>query len=295
MRCKGCEYPLWNMAPRVCPECGLKFSPADYTFVPNSVRFCCPHCRQAYYGLSERGLIEPPEFDCVSCNTRISIDEMILLPAEGVNEEVTRGATCHWRERKKIGRIVAWFKTTGAASFLPHQLARGCGQEVRVADAVKYALVSMTLYWGLLACLAIFLFTFSWMGRLGQQTTFADVMKTFGLAAAWFIGAPLVFGVVLWLWAACTHLILDARKRLPMGATVEAFFYGSGSMFLMAIPCAGFYAIPLAFLWLCTSATIQLAIRHEAHWGRATLAVLTPPIVAIGLVIGVIVVLINFT
>ncbi len=88
MRCTSCDYALWNLKTRRCPECGRAFRPGDYEFVPNSVQFCCPHCNQAYYGTGPKGHLVPEEFDCVRCSRRIGMDEMALLPAEGVDEKL---------------------------------------------------------------------------------------------------------------------------------------------------------------------------------------------------------------
>ena len=59
MHCRNCEYALWNLTTRECPECGTAFRPSEYEFVPQSVRFCCPHCDHPYYGTGEKGHIEP--------------------------------------------------------------------------------------------------------------------------------------------------------------------------------------------------------------------------------------------
>ena len=80
MQCKSCEYPLWNLKARQCPECGTPFTPSEFEFVINSVRYCCPHCNQAYYGTSEKGHLVPSEFDCVTCGRHLTMDEMVLLP-----------------------------------------------------------------------------------------------------------------------------------------------------------------------------------------------------------------------
>ena len=84
MRCRTCDYPLWNLKTRQCPECGSQFSPVEYDFRPNTVRFCCPHCEQAYYGTDSRGHLEPRSFACVTCGEHLSMREMVLLPAEGL-------------------------------------------------------------------------------------------------------------------------------------------------------------------------------------------------------------------
>ena len=84
MRCWHCDYSLWNLKTQNCPECGAGFRPSDREFVANSVRFCCPHCDQAYYGTGPKGHLEPDRFDCVQCGKSITMDEMLLLPVEGL-------------------------------------------------------------------------------------------------------------------------------------------------------------------------------------------------------------------
>lgn len=66
MRCKKCDYRLWNLPSRVCPECGQPFRPSEFEFPVNSVQFRCPHCNQSYYGTGEKGHLVPIEFECVS-------------------------------------------------------------------------------------------------------------------------------------------------------------------------------------------------------------------------------------
>ena len=90
MRCQGCDYPLWNLTARQCPECGRPFRPSEFRFVANSVRFCCPHCGQDYYGTGPVGHLVPVEFDCVRCHRRVHMDQMVLLPTEGVTGLTSR-------------------------------------------------------------------------------------------------------------------------------------------------------------------------------------------------------------
>ena len=55
MHCQTCGYSLWNLAARECPECGARFLPGDFEFVPGTVQFCCPHCRHARHGTDDSG------------------------------------------------------------------------------------------------------------------------------------------------------------------------------------------------------------------------------------------------
>src|SRR5437870_10981399 len=108
MHCKTCDYPLWNLKARQCPECGTPFLPSQFNFVINSVRFCCPHCDQTYYGTGERGHLVPSSFVCVNCARPIAMDEMVLRPAEGVSEQQTQTDRMPWLERAQRGWIKAW-------------------------------------------------------------------------------------------------------------------------------------------------------------------------------------------
>ena len=125
MRCTTCDYPLWNLKARQCPECGSTFAPDEYDFRPGTVRFCCPHCNQAYYGTDQRGHLEPTCFDCVSCGRPVSMNEMVLLPAEGFVEKHTMAAVNPWLERHRVGWWRSWFRSVGHALASPGQVMRG--------------------------------------------------------------------------------------------------------------------------------------------------------------------------
>src|SRR5688572_13451876 len=99
MRCTTCQYPLWNLPGRQCPECGTPFLPSEFTFVPNSVRFCCPGCGQDYYGTGPGGHLEPEQYDCVRCGRPVSMNEMVLLPTAGVEEKQTEVEVVPWLDR----------------------------------------------------------------------------------------------------------------------------------------------------------------------------------------------------
>ncbi len=103
MQCRNCEYRLWGVKGRECPECGTPFAPSQYEFVPNSIRFCCPHCNQEYYGTGPQGHLEPAEFVCVQCGQAVGMDDMVLFPATGLDEEQTRVEPLPWLNRGKIG------------------------------------------------------------------------------------------------------------------------------------------------------------------------------------------------
>ena len=96
MRCRNCDYPLWNLKARECPECGASFRPSEFEFVAQSVRFCCPHCDQEYFGTDERGHLRPVEFNCTKCATRVEMDAMVLRPADTQNDSSTKLGEVPW-------------------------------------------------------------------------------------------------------------------------------------------------------------------------------------------------------
>ena len=113
MNCKTCEYSLWNLTTGKCPECGELFAPSEFEFKPNAVHFCCPNCEQVYFGTTPTGHLLPPEFDCVQCGRQVSMDQMILRPAEGITEGDTQADFNPWLERGRRGRFKSWITTVG--------------------------------------------------------------------------------------------------------------------------------------------------------------------------------------
>lgn len=280
MKCKKCEYPLWDLAARVCPECGLGFSPVDYTFVINSVRFMCPHCRQDYYGTGEGGHLVPRRFNCVRCGELVDESEMVVLPTEGVSEVQTRGGVVPWREKK---RSVWWrfFATIGQASFSPHRLARFAGDDVRVGEACVFGAVALTVFLVMCVGWCGALIGFTQTQRLGMQAQFSDIVQGIAMIAG-FVLVPVAGAAVLMAaWAGVAQLVLSVGNPRPVawGKTAECFAYAAGAGFLMAMPCFGVHLSPLAFAWMAVSVIIQLRVRHGVESGRAVLAGLVFPIV----------------
>ena len=144
MRCRECDYPLWNLATRQCPECGRAFKPSDEEFAPNQVRFCCPHCDIAYFGTTRRGHLEPAEFDCVKCGEHVHMDEMVLRPAEGVDEAATQPASVPWIDRRN-GIVRAWFAMIGRSMTAPGDLGRGLPSGSSIGQAWGYAALTWVI------------------------------------------------------------------------------------------------------------------------------------------------------
>ena len=145
MRCRTCDYLLWNLRSRICPECGSGFRPSEFEFAPSSVQFCCPHCNQSYYGTGEKGRIVPRAFDCVTCEQRIDLDEMVLLPSVGLEEHQTRAERVPWLERRRLGVVKAWFSTVRGSMTHPTRMIRGAPGEGKSFQAWRFSINTIAL------------------------------------------------------------------------------------------------------------------------------------------------------
>ncbi|MHC4108057.1 MAG: hypothetical protein ACYSTY_08235, partial [Planctomycetota bacterium] len=165
MRCRGCDYPLWNLKARACPECGSPFRPGDYEFVPQSVRFCCPHCDHPYFGTDAAGHVEPRAFQCLRCGRPVTIDEMVLRPGLGVAEELTSPDTMPWLDRRRRGRVRAWFQMIGRGLTAPSQVIAATPPDSPMFQAWIYAVVSTCIFVAAGASVQSWFFA-SWLGMV---------------------------------------------------------------------------------------------------------------------------------
>ncbi|MEE8155695.1 MAG: hypothetical protein V3T53_12145 [Phycisphaerales bacterium] len=284
MHCRTCDYPLWNLTTGTCPECGAVFAPSEFEFVPNSVRFCCPHCQQTYYGTDQKGHLVPQHFDCVTCGQHVHIDRMVLLPAEGVTEARTKPDANPWLERKERGFFKASFATVGKSLAGQAAMMRGLGDQVRPAEAWRFALLILLLWLGVGVALPFF--GFAALTSLGSAPRASVAIAaaagvTLGLAGVWF--------VLVVLWGLSTHGLLRVTGGAPhtIGRTFEAILYSSGVTFPMAVPFFGVYCgSTFVTIWWIVSAILMINIGQKIHGGRATLAVVSFPATVFVLVVG---------
>jgi len=275
MRCKGCQYPLWNLEARVCPECGKPFTPSEFEFVANSVRFCCPDCKQDYYGTGPRGHLVPPAFDCVRCHRHLTMDEMVLLPTEGVQEEQTRTDTMPWLERERIGRIKAWFQTILRALFEPTRLAKATPADSSPLQALWFAILTNGLY---SVCafgpLAVFLMVAMALPRGTPAGASLSVLLVIPIV---LVSAVVTYAVAIPIWAGVVHLLLllTGKTASGYGGTLRSLSYACGANIMNAIPCIGAYLGVISWIWigaLCCGDTKfpGPSLPAQSHFRRAT-------------------------
>jgi hypothetical protein len=289
MRCRTCEYPLWNIPARQCPECGGPFLPSEYQFVPNTVEFCCPHCQQSYYGTTDKGHLFPPQFACVKCARPVSMDEMVLRPAPGFEESVTQPDHNPWIERPRLGRTKAWFAMIGRSLVAPARLMNATPPTSSVGQAWWFAVVTLliTMFASVVPMMLFFMVMIGLaggggMGGGGMGGGAAIIFVVFLVMLIAGFGLTLLL-ILLWGWLTHVLLRMTGPVEFPVGRTFHAICYSSGANLLTAVPCIGGYG--LGMIWWIVSAILMTQRAQKVGGGRATFAVLTPPIVGFGLFI----------
>lgn len=275
MRCKVCDYQLWNLPSRQCPECGTAFCVSDYEFIPNSVRFCCPHCSQPYYGTGYQGHLAPESFACVTCGQPLHMNDMVLLPAEGLEDEQTEVYRIPWLQRAKIGWLKAWWATVRLALFRPVQMMRGVPPATGLGQAWRFAAANQLLAISP-AELMLFAFVGAWTGALRGPVIPMAAWFLFLLAAGILIG---LVGIAIWAAVAHVVLRLTGGTKHTFGRTCEALCYSSGVSALLMLPLCGMY---FCWIWWLISSYLTLKEAQRVHGARATLAILTLPALLIG-------------
>jgi len=274
MRCKQCDYRLWNLRGRDCPECGAPFKPSDYEFNINSVRFCCPHCNQAYYGTGESGHLVPIEFDCVSCHRHIHMDQTVVLPTENVREEQTQVDQNPWLDRQKRGRMRGWFATIGQGMVLPHRIIEATPPNSSAGQALWFAAVTWFVYLliGMLPLALYFL-------AMTAVAAMAGGLLPMIAKVVWPVGIVLVFLLLMFLWIGVTHVLLRVTGPLStdVNRTIHAICYSSGTNVFSAVPCLSVYVAWIGWIWWSVCATIMIQRGHRVSGRRAAFATLTLP------------------
>lgn len=272
MRCKDCDYRLWNLTKRTCPECGRPFKPSEFEFVLNSVRFCCPHCDQPYYGTGENGHLVPDEFDCVSCHTHIHMDEMVLFPTASVREEQTEVDHHPWLERKKRGVFRGWFATIGRGMVGPGRLMRVTPETSSVLEA---------WWFSFLVVFAVYVLS------MGLMFAFLPFGVVGGIAS--LLVAPIAVLVMMGIWGLTIQVMLAllCPQRGGLGRTFQAICYSSGTCVVAAVPCMAHMLAPVVGVWWTISAILMIRQGHQISGGRAAAAVLPLPLLLVLGVVGV--------
>ncbi len=301
MRCKNCDYRLWNLKSRQCPECGTPFVPSEFEFLLNSIQFCCPHCNQSYYGTGDKGHLVPVQFACVSCAEQIHMDDMVVLPTAGVDEEETKLDPMPWQKRHRTSVIKAWFSTVGRALVAPGRLIRSVPIESSVSSAVWFAVITNTIFFlassiTVMVIPVIMAFSMSRMGPTGGGPMGPGMPGPGAMAATMAAGMAgalgaglLIVSMLMLVTGLVAHglLRLTGKTQSTIGRTFHAVCYSSGANVGSAVPCLGLY---FGWIWWLVSAVLMVREGQRVHGGRAAFAVLTTPALGLAAIIAWIVV-----
>ena len=283
MKCTHCEYRLWNLASRQCPECGTPFRPSEHSFVPNSVQFCCPHCEQPYYGTGPQGHLLPRSFDCVQCGRHVDMDEMVLRPAPGVDEEQTSPRRNPWIDRTSLSVIGDWARTVGLALVKPGQLMQRTPPTSTAIDGFWFVLITHVVVatFGIGGFWLFAVLMSQGVAPGGSATALAVMAPCAGSLCATLV----MLAVFFVIWGPAAHLLLRVTgdTAYPVRRTYQALFYSYGANIWSGIPCFGAY---FGWIWWMVSAVLMLRTAQKVSGLRATIAVLAwPGLLLSGLVV----------
>jgi len=285
VNCRTCDYALWNLKTRTCPECGTAFRPSEFEFVPSSVAFCCPGCDQAYYGLGESGHLVPREFDCVKCGEHIDMDETVLRPAQGVDERRTQVERVAWHERSKDGFWKSWIRTVFQSLGKPLSLGHAALAQERAGESWGFSFVTLLLcvIGGIMSAGAVIAAIAA--GRGSASTAGTSLLVT-GIISLIYIATSYVF-MVLWALVAHGVLLMTGGAPRPLSRTFEAFNYSMGVHAIGAIPVLGPYCGMQAIIpvWWIVAAILIFWKIQGVSGGRAAIAALTFPVISVVLAV----------
>lgn len=284
MRCRNCDYELWNLAPGRCPECSTLWQFEDFRFRPSAAQFLCPHCEHAYGGNDAAGLPSPRQFTCVSCKNEISLAQMRALPAPGINRDEAMEDQHPWIERARIGRWRAFRQTTRASIVTPTALGAALPLNLSLTGPLIYSAIcnSTALTGCVIAPIAVLVIIDAGVSNptaIGFWSTLSPMLLA-GLAFA--IG----FQLLILAWGRCTHWLLRMSGETARGwrHTSAALLFCSAPMMASAIPCCGVYVAALTSIWMIVAAIPAVVGAQKVSAGRAAFAVLLPSLGLLALI-----------
>jgi len=272
MRCQACDYELWHCVGRTCPECGTEFSLDDYIFEKDTVLFYCPHCNQGIAGEQPTG--RPPETttECEGCGKEVGIYSFIVRPTEEYEEALTtellpiRTSDGNWFTR--------YFETVWLVMTKPTTAIRKVPPHEPLVHAWKFYFTTLlfTTLVGMIPSILLFPPNVFGMGGgvgINSVTYFMVIQLVVG------VGASILF-VLLWILMTHVQLQIAGGSTFTMRRTTQAILYGYGATIVSIIPCIGGF---FGLVWWTVSAINMIARGQRVSGGRASIAVLTGPVI----------------
>ena len=275
MRCRGCDYELWNMKPGACPECGRQWRFDEFRFRPFAAQFLCPHCEHAYAGSDEQGLPVPRAFICSQCSQPIDLTQMRALPQPNTDGSHAMDDVHPWSERFRLGYWRAFWRSVGQSMSNPTRVGRTLPERTNLRSAMFFSLLCTTVGISIATLPFVFLIGIS-------SSQFYSGLEYALIFLAKFLGIMLgsaLFGQIFFvLWGSCAHAILrmSGGVRRPLNSSLSATLFCTGPFLISAVPCCGFYILPVSMIWMAVAMICAFASLHKVSGLRASIAVLTP-------------------
>ena len=282
MRCRGCNYELWNLPPGDCPECGKAWRFEDFHFRREFVQFLCPHCDCAYPGEYIASLALPYAFTCTGCQSAIELGQMCARPAEGIDGSQAMQQDFVWSDRRQVGRWRAFWRVVGYSLGTPSRIGNTMTQKRGLRGALWFSFLCLNFAgfnWLIFITIAFWLPSFTGRSQSFRGVEFIAVL----VFLAVFVGLVLAQQLFFLVWGLITHALIrmTGRARHAIGHTLSATQFCAGTFIICAIPLCGFYFSLISFVWMAVAMVSALAALHKISRWRTAFAVLAPPVVMI--------------
>lgn len=284
VQCQRCGYELWNLSEPRCPECGLEYDLRQYRFAPGSVAFGCPHCGALHAG-DGLGYL-PARSDqaaCRSCGQMMNTRQLLVVPL--TDRAKAEANVMAWDNRKNLGWLRAWWRTTGLSMAQPNNLIARLHHNSTFASALSYAYVNYLIAGlaGALGIIGFFLIITAIGAAVGggvddDMIVFAAIWSGISILSA--LAMPILAMATIALPAHLFLMLVEPNRR-SLGATCQAVMFGQGPAVLYAIPLIGCYCSQLWYIWIIISCCVTVTCIHKTSGWKGAFAVLWVPIMII--------------
>ncbi len=237
--------------------------------------------------MDAKGHLIPSAFTCVKCNNAVDMESMVLRPAEGIDETQTEVGEIPWLKRRENGWWRSFFRTIRMALVQPTTVMRRAipadeGREYWNFAAWSLFLTSLGVIVPFVVVQAIF-FTIAIRSATPASGATSVAPAVFAITIGSLIAvviAVLISLVVILLWGLATQLVLRLTNSevAPIHRTYRALCYSSGACVSSMVPCLGWYC---GWIWWLVSAIMMVRQTHRTSGGKATLAVLSGPLLSL--------------
>ena len=285
MRCRGCNYELWNLPPGDCPECGKPWRFEDFLFRREFVQFLCPNCDCAYPGAYIASLASPHAFTCTGCQSAIQLNQMCARPTEGTDGSQAMQQEFVWSDRRRVGRWRAFWRVIGYSLGTPSRIGNTMTQKRDLRGALWFSflcLISTTLNLILFFLIGFLMAIFIGSRRAAPLASAAMFTTVLGVLA-FSVVIVLVQQISFIVWGLITHTLIriTGRSHHALGHTLSATQYCAGTFIICAVPICGIYFSLISLVWMAVAMVSALAALHKISRWRTAFAVLAPLVVIV--------------